>query len=86
MTVAMARGSESAYREFYEMYFDRLYRHGLVLASGVYVIVRGLDNFFEGLKTKSLLGRYVERQRETLKQFDEEIHHHAHTHHDGDED
>jgi RNA polymerase sigma factor (sigma-70 family) len=34
LTVAMARGSESAYREFYEMYFDRLYRHGLVLASG----------------------------------------------------
>jgi RNA polymerase sigma factor (sigma-70 family) len=34
LTAAMANGSESAYREFYESYFDRLFRHLLVLARG----------------------------------------------------
>lgn len=42
LTAAMARGSESAYREFYEMYYDRLYRRGLVLASGEENLAREL--------------------------------------------
>jgi RNA polymerase sigma-70 factor (ECF subfamily) len=34
LTTAMAEGSEAAYDRFYQIYFDRLYRHVLVLTRG----------------------------------------------------
>ena len=42
ITGAMTEGSDLAYRQFYEMYFDRLYRHLLVLTRGDETLTRDL--------------------------------------------
>ena len=42
LTAAMAGGSEAAYREFYENYFDRLFRHLLALKRGDETLAREL--------------------------------------------
>lgn len=42
VTAAMRDGSEDAYTEFYQAYFDRLYRHLLVLAQGSEPLARDL--------------------------------------------